>query len=117
MSRTRVMLHRNTRKTRSQKVAHIVYMRLQMESDINISPRFAKTHNDKSYIFGCSSKEQLRAYFDGTFKPLFAEGFRIKRYVVPDEEVVNMSTQVAFPVKYHKLKTVKAVKKRLLQSG
>lgn len=67
-------------------------------------------HSKKKYMYGCKSKEQLRAYFGGNFKLLFKNGYRIKRYSVPDEEVLDMVVEVAFPVKYHKLQTVKKVK-------
>ena len=66
-------------------------------------------HSRSEYLYGCKSKAQLRAYFH-TFKELFRQGYRIKRYVVPDIEVIDMGTQVAFPVRYHKLQTVKKVK-------
>jgi len=73
-----------------------------------------KVHKEDQYIYGCTSKEQLRVYFFGDFKILFKQGFRIKRYNVPDSEVVDMGTQVAFPVRYHKLRTIKNIKKRVV---
>lgn len=68
-------------------------------------------HSDKKYMYGCSSKEMLRTYFGGNFKSYFQQGFRIKRYRVPDEEVINMGIEVAFPVRYHKLRTVSNIQK------
>lgn len=70
-----------------------------------------EAHRNKSYIFGCPSKYHLRLYFAGDFKPLFQQGFRIKRYKVPDAEIVHMGIEVAFPVRYHKLQTVSGVRK------
>lgn len=72
-----------------------------------------KVHKDKQYIYGCTSKEQLRLYFYGDFKVLFKQGFRIKRYNVPDQEVISLGHEVAFPVRYHKLQTVTNVRKRV----
>jgi hypothetical protein len=71
-----------------------------------------EAHGDRRYMYGCSSKEALRIYFGGNFKPLFKQGFRIKRYKVPDNEIVDMGIEVAFPVKYHKLKSVKKIKEK-----
>ena len=73
-----------------------------------------KAHSSKEYIFGCSSKEQLRLYFSGNFRPLFRQGFRIKRYHVPNDEVIEMGYEVAFPVKYHKLQTVEKIEKQMI---
>lgn len=73
-----------------------------------------KAHSSEEYIFGCSSKEQLRLYFNGNFRPLFKNGFRIKRYHVPDDEVIEMGYEVAFPVKYHKLQTVEKIQKQMI---
>ena len=72
---------------------------------------YYKVHESRKYMYGCRSKEQLKMYFFGDFKVLFSQGFRIKRYKVPDEEVIDMGTEVAFPVKYHKLQTVNKIKK------
>ena len=75
--------------------------------------QYIKAHQKKSYMYGCKSKKQLRAYFGTHWKQLFKEGYRIKRYYVPDEEVLDIVLEVAFPVKYHKLQTVNKVKKLL----
>jgi hypothetical protein len=72
-----------------------------------------KAHRRKDYIFGCSSKLQLRAYFNNDFKHLFKAGYRIKRYPVPDEEVIDMYKEVAFPVKYHKMQSIGGINRRL----
>jgi hypothetical protein len=73
---------------------------------------WVKSHSKKEYLFGCASKETLRTYFRGNFKSLFKEGYRIKRYKVPDEEVIDMGVEVAFPVKYHKFQTIDKLKER-----
>lgn len=74
--------------------------------------KYIKVHQDKSYLYGTNSKETLRAYFGGEFKALFKDGYRIKRYRVPDHEVVDLGVEVAFPVKYHKLQSVKKIKEK-----
>lgn len=73
---------------------------------------WGKAHRSKDYMFGCSSKDGLRMYFRGNFKPLFQDGYRIKKYKVPDEEVLDMGAEVAFPVKYHKLQSLSGIRKR-----
>jgi hypothetical protein len=72
---------------------------------------YQKAHSHKKYMFACSSKEQLKRYFFGDFKVLFSEGFRIKRYKVPDNEIIDMGGEVAFPVRYHKLQSVPKIKR------
>lgn len=62
------------------------------------------------HMFGTVNKELLKAYFGYNLKPYFKQGYRIKAYNVPDDKVLNMGNEVAFPVKYHKLKNVKKVK-------
>jgi hypothetical protein len=86
---------------------------IQAPDGIDRLEQYKKAHRKKSYIYGCSSKKQLRAYFTIHFKQLFKEGYRIKRYKVPDEEVVDIVVEVAFPVKYHKLQTVNNINKRI----
>jgi hypothetical protein len=98
--------------TRSQKKASQVFSE-QLKSGGYKLAEFSKAHADKKYIFGCKSKQQLRAYFSGSFKGLFKEGYRVKRYKVPDNEVLDMTLEVAFPVKYHKLQNVRTVKKKI----
>jgi hypothetical protein len=66
---------------------------------------------NKDYLFGTSSKELLKAYFGYSLAPLFKQGYKIKVYEVPAHEVLDMGQEVAFPVQYHKLKTVKRVKR------
>ena len=63
------------------------------------------------YMFGTKSKLLLKAYFGFNLQPYFKLGYRIRTYEVPDSEVREMGVELAFPVKYHKLKTVKNVKK------
>lgn len=70
-------------------------------------------HRHRKYIYGCSSKEQLKRYFYGDFKILFSQGFRVKRYKVPDDQILDLGNEVAFPVKYHKFQSVKKVEKQL----
>lgn len=74
---------------------------------------FKKAHSDDQYMFGCGSKDALRAYFGTSFKALFAEGYRIKKYTVPYDEVLDMGIEVAFPVKYHKLRSKHILKRRV----
>lgn len=69
----------------------------------------------KDHMFGASSKEMLKAYFGYKLKGFFQEGYKIKAYEVPEHEVINMGLEVAFPVKYHKLKSVKRVQKMVKQ--
>lgn len=90
------------------------YLRLRNKFYDKLDPierqkNWGKSHGNKEYLFGCSSKDQLRAYFGGNFKDLFKQGFRIKRYRVPDDEVLKMGLEVAFPVKYHKLQKVRKI--------
>lgn len=77
---------------------------------------YTKAHQDPRYLFACSSKEQLKRYFFGDFKILFKEGFRIKRYSVPDHEVMDLGQEVAFPVKYHKLSSRSALRKKVAEA-
>lgn len=52
---------------------------------------------NSGYIFGAKSKELLKAYFSYNLKPYFADGYRIKTYDIPDDLVINMGHEVAFP--------------------
>lgn len=72
-----------------------------------------KAHGNKKYLFGCPDKEMLKIYFGGSLKPYFELGYRIKRYKVPDDKVVHMGTEVAFPVSYHKFGSKKRVRKEI----
>lgn len=107
--------YRKDGKTRTQKIwSRRFSENLQKAEDEATLARmdlWQKCHESKQWMFGCRSKDQLRAYFGGNFKYLFKEGYRIKRYRVPDEEVVDLIVEVAFPVRYHKLQTVQNVKK------
>ncbi len=90
------------------------YMRLQKDqkrSQENID-NYYKVHKSKEYMYGCITKEQLRLYFYGDFKILFKQGFRIKRYNVPDNHIVDLGTEVAFPVRYHKLQSVGGIERK-----
>src|SRR5688500_6928666 len=82
------------------------YIALQAEYDKRRTEEhtnnYSIAHGKAKYMFGCSSKEQLKRYFYGDFKVLFSQGFRIKRYKVPDDKVIDMGGEVAFPVRYHK---------------
>ncbi len=74
--------------------------------------KYLKVHQDKRYLYGTDSKLALRAYFGGEFKALFKDGYRIKRYRVPDEEVIDLGVEVAFPVRYHKLQKLRKLKEK-----
>lgn len=76
---------------------------------------FTKDLRVADYVFGCPSKKALRGYFGTSFKYLFKKGFRIKRYNVPDEEVVHMGIEVMFPAKYHKFQRPRVIKKKLIE--
>lgn len=103
--------HRKPRQTKTQ-VKYKNYFEQQLLSgESDRLKNWRKAHSKKKYMFGCKSKEQLRAYFGGNFKVLFKNGYRIKRYYVPDDEIIDMQVEVAFPVKYHKLQTVNKIKK------
>lgn len=104
-----VMVLRTYRKNRSAKKYNARLTEYLKSGNVSRSDNWSKAHSDKKYMYGCKSKDQLRAYFGGNFKDLFKEGFRIKRYRVPDEEVIDMQIEVAFPVRYHKLQTVKKI--------
>lgn len=87
----------------------------QMVAQLDSTQRnvgWVKAHSNKEYMYGCSSKQYLRAYFRSRFKPLFKEGYRIKRYNVPDDQVIDMGIEVAFPVRYHKLQTIGKLKEK-----
>jgi hypothetical protein len=99
--------------TRTEKKYSIILNQHLIASNIDKYPAWVKAHGDNSLMYGCPSKELLRAYFCGDFKSLFKIGFRIKRYVVPDNEIIDIVTEVAFPVKYHKLQNVRTVKKKI----
>jgi hypothetical protein len=62
---------------------------------------------DSDHVFGTPSKELLKAYFGYSLKEFFRQGFRIHTYEVPDDKVIHMGYEVAFPVQYHKFKTYK----------
>lgn len=102
----------NKKPTRTQKKAGLFFRETLKAGGYRLDA-FSKAHNNKKYIFGCKSKQQLRAYFSGNFKRLFKAGYRIKRYRVPDDEILDMTLEVAFPVKYHRLQTLGAIKKKI----
>lgn len=106
-------IFRPTPQTRTQKKSSVILNQALLSSNVDRSEAWVKAHKSKEYMFGCTSKELLRAYFGGQFKEFFRQGYRIKRYKVPDDEVIDMIVEVAFPVKYHKLQTVKAIQKKL----
>jgi len=89
---------------------------MHVRRQATVKENWAETHyqavKNKEYMFGAKTKELLKAYFGFTLKPMFAAGYKIKVYEVPDEEVLDMGLEVAFPVKYHKLKTVNRVKQQ-----
>lgn len=84
------------------------------ERDLKALPvyyrQWEKAHSDKTMLFGCPSKRILRIYFGYRFKYLFANGYRIRKYNVPDTEVINIGNECAFPVRYHKLRTMRRLK-------
>lgn len=99
-------------KTKGQKKYKRQFEDLLRKAQLDRNEQYVRAHKDKRYLYGCTSKEQLRTYFGTCFKELFKQGYRIKRYKVPDEEVIDIVVEVAFPVKYHKLQTVKGIKRR-----
>lgn len=113
VSRDAIGILRRSNKTRTHRI--YISKRDQLWKQVHnkeYSSNWDKAHNSKKYMFGCASKQHLRAYFGGEFKTLFKSGYRIKRYKVPDEEVLDMGLEVAFPVRYHKLQTVQKVKEK-----
>lgn len=68
-------------------------------------------HSCNGYLFGCHSRKNLKRYFNGNLKPLFKQGFRVKIYRVPDEEIIDIGIELAFPVKYHKFQSIKKLNK------
>ena len=108
---------RDQKLTKTQKVARKKFLSLNTSLGMNNRWYLEQSGKRKKYLFGCPSKECLRAYFGGHFKPLFQEGYRVKRYKVPDEEVVKMGIEVAFPVKYHKLGSTRKLNKVLRESN
>lgn len=77
--------------------------------------KWSEAHQDRTMLFGCPSKKALLAYFSMNLKPFFAIGYRIRKYEVPDNEVINLGLECSFPVKYHKLKTKKKLEKALVE--
>ena len=102
--------HRKDPKNKGSKKYARLFQEKRKVLDKNMEAYY-EVHKDKSYLYGTSSKELLRAYFGGEFKALFKDGYRIKRYRVPDEEVVDLGVEVAFPVKYHKLQSIKGIER------
>ncbi len=103
--------YRKVSKTRTERKYNAKFQEKMKEVDTEDRERkWYKSHSDMSYMYGCSSKEALRIYFGGNFKPLFKQGFRIKRYNVPDDQVIDMQIEVAFPVRYHKFQTLRRVR-------
>lgn len=97
----------NYKNTRTQKKYAKLADKYSSSSD-----GYIRAHRSKRYLYGCSSKEQLRVYFNGNFKDLFKQGFRIKRYNIPDEAIVDIGSHVAFPVEYHKLQSVNGINRK-----
>ena len=67
----------------------------------------------KDYLFGAPSREALKSYFLYNLQGYFAQGYKIRVYDVPNDKVIHMGNEVAFPVEYHKFKTVKKMKSHL----
>ncbi len=88
----------------------------QSETDEQMK-NYVKAHGSKQYMYGCKEKKALRAYFGPSFKRLFSQGYRIKRYTVPDSEILDAGIEVAFPVKYHKLRSQRGIKKTIKKMG
>lgn len=106
--------YRKDTKTRTEKKYGNLFDQRVLSIDSNDRMnKWGIAHSDNKYMYGCSSKQNLRIYFGGDFKSFFSQGFRIKRYKVPDDEVIDMGIEVAFPVRYHKLQTIKKVEKVL----
>lgn len=102
-------------KTKTKLKAEALYIKKinQVSFDDELRKRWRKAHQKKRYLFGCSSKENLRIYFGGSFKELFKQGYRIKRYKVPDNKIIDLGIEVAFPVRYHKLQHIKKIRETL----
>lgn len=66
-----------------------------------------------NYLFGAPSREALKAYFRYNLQSYFAQGYKIRVYEVPNDRVLHMGDEVAFPVEYHKFKTVKKMKSQI----
>lgn len=104
--------YRKQGKTRTEKKYGALFQeRLRQIDSIKRTNNYQRAHQSKEYMYGCKSKEDLRLYFGGDFKSLFSQGFRIKRYRVPDDEIIDIEIEVAFPVKYHKLQKLSKVQK------
>ena len=58
---------------------------------------FEKTPGEE-YLAGCASREELDAWFDGWHGMLAENGFTVKEYTVPAENVIDSRSglQVAF---------------------
>lgn len=83
---------------------------LRIRNELGIDyEKWHKAHQDRTMLFGCPSKEALRAYFAYRFKPLFREGYRIRLYDIPDAEVINIGYECAFPIKFSRFRTKKAL--------
>lgn len=100
--------HRRDPNTKSSKKYARIFNERMKYLNANYD-KYVMVHKDKTYLYGTDSKAALRAYFGGSFKELFKAGYRIKRYRVPDDEVVFLGVEVAFPVKYHKLQSLKKI--------
>lgn len=105
---------RQPAKTKSEKKYKREFEKLLEKAQLDRNEQYIKAHKSQQYLYGCASKQQLRAYFGNNFKALFKQGYRIKRYKVPDEEVIDIVVEVAFPVKYHKLQSVRKIKQQRL---
>lgn len=111
---TVMVLYRNTKESRTaKKYKALLDERFRQIDTIKREKNYIESHKDQKYMYGCKSKKDLRIYFGGDFKSLFAQGFRIKRYKVPDDEIIDIELEVAFPVRYHKFQKLSKLKERV----
>ena len=91
---------------KSKRAQHIQNQTIEHYSDIKLSTRVSN-----KYLYGASSKEMLKAYFRYNLQHYFKKGYRIKSYEVPKKFVIDFGPELAFPVRYHKLKTKENIDK------
>lgn len=100
-----------TNKKKSKRMNHTF---AQVETPKHIMNIHMAAVQNRDHLFGTPSKELLKAYFGYNLAPFFKQGFKIHTYEVPDHEVKHMGIEVAFPVKYHKFKTIKKLEQKVL---
>lgn len=91
-------------KGKERRAKHVFAQVVQPRDASEIHMEAIKEHD---HVFGTASKELLKAYFGYNLRDFFKQGFKIKTYEVPEDKVLNMGYEVAFPVTYHKFRTFK----------